>query len=131
MFLLPIIKAKGAQHKDTHDRLNAIKGSMSVTRKVLRFYKPITCLLNLINRLSENEKKPVRMLLCKLLGQISYFFYFLTDHPLYFHKVGFVKYTKDAVDRIDYINNVFWLLGAIFDIFVDTVELQYVQKQIQ
>jgi hypothetical protein len=41
-FIAPIIAAKGAAWTDTKDRLEKVQANMSLTRKVLRFGKPLT-----------------------------------------------------------------------------------------
>ncbi len=51
--------------------------------------------------------------------------YFLTDHPLYFHRIGFIKMDKELVNKLDYWNNVFWLLNALLDIYCDFSDFLY------
>ena len=96
---------------------------MSLTRKVLRFGKPLPLVKAIYDKVKENEKKPVRMLFFRILSDISLMLYFLTDHPLYFNRIGLIKLDKKVLDKIDWINNIFWLLNCIFDIMCDVVEL--------
>lgn len=92
---------------------------MSLTRKVLRFGKPLPLVKGIIDRVAENQKKPVRCFTLRTLSDIFLILYFLTDHPLYFQRIGFVKMDKELVNSIDYWNNIFWLLNAVLDIICD------------
>ncbi len=103
---------------------------MSLTRKVLRFGKPIPLIKTILDRFKEHEKKPVRNIFLRTLSDIFLILYFLTDHPLYFQRIGFVKMEKDLVNNIDWINNVFWLLEALIDIYCDAVDLYYIEQDI-
>lgn len=38
---------------------------------------------------------------------------------------------KSLLNNIDYINNVFWLLEALIDIYVDAVDLYYIDQEIK
>lgn len=104
---------------------------MSLTRKVLRFGKPIPLIKSILDRFKEHEKKPVRNILLKTLSDIFLALYFLTDHPLYFQRIGFVKMEKDLLNNIDWINNVFWLLEAVIDFYCDLVDLYYIDQEIK
>ena len=131
MALLPTLKARGAHFNELSDRLNKLKGSMSATRKVLRFGKEIPLLTNIRNNLAKHEVSPVRMILYKVLNDIALALYFFTDHPLYFNNVGFWKYSPTFIKKCDYINNIFWLLNSIFDIVVTVEEINYQRKQMR
>lgn len=98
---------------------------MSLTRKVLRFGKPIQLVKAIMDRLRDHKNKPVRNLMLRTLSDIFLILYFLTDHPLYFQRIGFIKMDKQMVDFIDWWNNIFWLVEALIDIYCDWVDLQY------
>lgn len=102
-----------------------------MTRKVLRFGKEIPLITGIHARLSAHEKTPQRMVFWRTINDIALTLYFFTDHPLYLHNVGFVKYTKEYVDKMDYINNVFWLLNCIFDILCTLVDVKCLQNEIR
>ena len=104
---------------------------MSLTRKVLRFGKPIPLVKNIIDRTADHQRKPVRNFALRTLSDIFLSLYFLTDHPLYFQRIGFIKMDKALVDKIDYWNNVFWLLNAVLDIIADYFDLMHLLKEIK
>ena len=70
------------------------------------------------------------MIFWRTLSDISLIAYFLTDHPLYFQKIGMVNMNKALVNRIDYWNNITWLINALLDIMCDVVDLFHIQKEI-
>ena len=82
-------------------------------------------------RLKENEKKPQRMVFWRTISDIMLILYFVTDHPLYFQRIGFVKMDKALIDKIDFWNNIFWLLNSLLDMMCDIVDLYAIQKEIQ
>ena len=102
-----------------------------MTRKVLRFGKEIPLITGIRNRLAQHEITPQRMILYRILSDLTLILYFFTDHPLYFNSVGFWKYSPKFIKNCNYINNVFWLLSSIFDIACTVVEINYLQKQIK
>ena len=87
------LSTRGAHFKELIKRLNALKGSCSATRKVLRFGKEIPLIVNIRNRLNLHESTPQRMIEYRTLTDLALVFYFLTDHPLYFHSIGFWKFS--------------------------------------
>ena len=52
MAMLPTLKARGAHFNELVARLSKLKGSMSATRKVLRFGKEIPLITGIRNRLA-------------------------------------------------------------------------------
>eukprot|EP00347_Sterkiella_histriomuscorum_P006108 403354038 len=130
-FIVPHIAAKGPQNNDIKERLEKLGGNMSMTRKVLRFGKPIPLIKTIIDRFAEHQKKPVRMFWLRTINDISLILYFLTDHPMYFQKVGLVKMEKDLVNQIDYINNLTWLVNAVLDVVCDLSDFMHMQNEIK
>ena len=122
---MPIIASKGPQNNDVKDKLERLQGNMSLTRKVLRFGKPIPLVKAIIDRVAEHSRKPVRNFTLRTLSDIFLILYFLTDHPLYFQKIGFIKMDKNLVNQIDYINNITWLVNAVLDIICDISDLMH------
>jgi hypothetical protein len=129
-FIIPFLQAKGAQNQDIVTRLSSLATNMSTTRKVLRFGKPIPLIKGIMDRLHENSKRPVRLWFWRTLSDISLILYFLTDHPLYFQRIGLIKLDKTTINKIDYINNVFWLLNALFDLMCDLIEVYIINQEI-
>lgn len=104
---------------------------MSLTRKVLRFGKPLPLIKTIIDRFHAHEKAPVRNIFLRTIADICLALYFLTDHPLYFQKIGFVKMDKSWVDFIDYWNNIFWLIEAVLDVYCDIQDFIHMTKEQQ
>lgn len=129
-FVIPFLQAGGTKYADLVSRLSPLATNMSTTRKVLRFGKPIPLIKTIMDRLHENSKRPVKLWFWRTISDISLIFYFLTDHPLYFQRIGLIKLDKKTVDRIDYINNVFWLLNAVFDLICDLIEVIEINQEI-
>ena len=66
------------------ERLDKLGSNMSLTRKVLRFGKPLPLLKAIMDRTTDHQKKPVRNFWMRNLDDFFLILYFLTDHPLYF-----------------------------------------------
>ena len=47
--------------------------------------------------------------------------YYVTDHPLFLYKLGFLPMSVAMNDQIDYWNNIFWLANTLSEIFVITI----------
>ena len=131
MGLIPTMQAKGAHYSDLVSRLSKLRVSMSQTRKVLRFGKEIPLITGIRNRLIAHEKTPQRMVFWRTISDIALILYFFTDHPLYFHGIGFWTYEKSFLSNMDYINNVFWLINSVLDIVVTIADLQHLQTTIK
>lgn len=131
MGILPALQAKGAHYNNLVQRLSKLKGSMSQTRKVLRFGKEIPLITGIRNRLALHEQTPQRMILTRTISDIALILYFATDHPLYLHSIGFKTYEKTFVNNLDYINNVFWLMNSVLDIVCTIADMQHLQNQIK
>jgi hypothetical protein len=129
-FIVPIIAARGPKYTDTKERLEKLQANMSLTRNVLRFGKPLPLVQAIINRFKQHEKKPVRNILLRTLSDIFLILYFLSDHPLYFQRIGVIKMDKSWVDFIDYWNNIYWLLEAVIDVYCDLVDVYYIDQEI-
>lgn len=103
---------------------------MSLTRKVLRFGKPLPLIKAIMDRFKQHQKSPVRNIVLRTLSDISLALYFISDHPLYFQRIGFIKMDKATVDFIDYWNNIYWLFECLVDIYCDLVDVHYLDKEI-
>ena len=77
-----------------------------------------------------NQKETQSVMVWRTLNDMALMMYFLTDHPLFFHNVGFYTFHKDTLSSIDYINNVFWLLNAMLDIFVSVADLKAAKEKL-
>ena len=67
----------------------------------------------------------------RTLSDLALILYFFTDHPLYFHSIGFWKFSPSFMSNCGFINNLFWLISSIFDMMVTVVEIAHIQKEIQ
>ena len=45
--------------------------------------------------------------------------------------VGLTQMEKPLVSKIDWWNNVFWLMNSLLDMMCDLVDLYHLQKEIQ
>jgi Peroxisomal biogenesis factor 11 (PEX11) len=126
MFIIPILAAKGEKYNDYKDKLDKLRANMSLTRKVLRFGKPFPLIKAIYDRFKAHEKKPVRNILLRTISDISLALYFVTDHPMFFQRIGFIKLEKPLLDLIDRWNNILWLVECLLDIYCDVVDLYYV-----
>jgi hypothetical protein len=68
------------------------------------------------------------MIFWRTVSDLALILYFFTDHPLYLNGIGFVKYEKNFLSNIDYINNVFWLINSVLDIVVTVADMQHMQN---
>ena len=89
MALLPILKSRGPHFDEFIIRLTKLKSNMSMVRKVLRFGKEIPLITGMRDRIRAHEVSPQRMILFKSLSDFFLILYFFTDHPLFFHNIGF------------------------------------------
>ena len=131
MAIQPMLAAKGAHYHDLLNRLLRLKSSMSAARKVLRFGKEIPLITGIRQRLQAHEKSPQRMVFWRTISDISLMMYFFTDHPLFFDSIGFWKHSKQYLESLDYINNIFWLLNSLFDIVITLVDMSHLQTEIK
>ena len=93
-FLMPTAKQlykPGDQLTKLLAKLLMLKNNMSLTRKVFRFGGEIPTILNIINRFRTHQTTAVKMIFYSTLNDILNILYLLTDHLLYFIKVGFIK----------------------------------------
>jgi hypothetical protein len=57
--MLPTLESEGERYSLFLKRLNRLEASMSVTRKVLRFGKPLPLVKNIIQRLTRLQSQPI------------------------------------------------------------------------
>ena len=71
------------------------------------------------------------MIFFQTLGDFFGFVYLLMDHPLFFVKVGFAKWSKDKTNKWDWYTDLMWFLQVICEMLCHIVAIQDMQKQIQ
>ena len=86
---------------------------------------------NILDRFKAHEKSPVRNILLRTISDVFLLLYFVSDHPLYFQRIGFIKMEKSTLDMIDWWNNIYWLVEALIDIYCDCVDLYHVDNEIK
>ena len=111
-------------------RLEKLQGHMALTRKVLRMGPPITFIKNILDRLKSHEIKPIRNILLRSLTDVFLLLYFVSDHPLFFHKIGVINLVKPTADKIEYWSNLFWCLNALIEIYCDVIDLYHLNIEI-
>mmetsp|Transcript_18773 Transcript_18773/g.34034 ORF Transcript_18773/g.34034 Transcript_18773/m.34034 type:complete len:223 (-) Transcript_18773:31-699(-) len=113
---------KGGSLAELADRAQKVSAALAMTRKVLRFGLPIGITLNLLKRGWRD--------LFRSAADLSLLLYFLSDHLLYFYKVGAVKAPSYA-GKVDLWNNIFWIFDNVFTIIADCLDIHRVQTSIQ
>ena len=63
----------------------------------------------------------------RTLSDISLFFFFLSDHPLFLYKLGYLPMSLESLDNIDFWNNIFWLGNTVLEIIIETIELALIR----
>ena len=104
---------------------------MSLTRKVLRFGAYIPLIQGIGNRLNSVNSKNKNMVFWRTVSDLSLVIYFLSDHPLYFQRIGVTQFSKEFMQKLDFWNNIFWLGNTVLDILCDLVDLYQIQKEMQ
>ena len=95
---------------------------MSFIRMAMRFEKPYPLIKDIIRLHSTPFLfDPVNLL--KSIGHVFLILYFITDHPMFFHRLGYLTYSAKFADDLDYVNNVFWLLNTLMVMLVDAIEI--------
>eukprot|EP00347_Sterkiella_histriomuscorum_P001499 403371800 len=130
-FIIPILTTQGVRFQELIEKLQKLKNSMSITRKVLRFGMPLTYAHDIISRFKTHERKGVKMIFWRTLQDISKSLYYILDHPIYANKLGLIQLNKSRSEDLRYHSNRFWLISSIIDIMCDVVDLYQIQKDIQ
>jgi hypothetical protein len=112
----------GFKGTELAERAQKLSGALAMTRKVLRFGLPIGITLNLIRRGWGDVVRSA--------ADLSLLLYFLTDHLLYFYKVGVVK-SPSWAGKVDLWNNLFWIADNCFTIIADCLDIHRVQSSLQ
>ena len=97
-----------------------VRSNMNFLRMAMRFGKPQN-LINAINRRHKVLNKNDILSVLKSLSDAALILFFITDHPLFFYKLGYLPMSLQMNDQIDYWNNVFWLVNTIAEIFLEAV----------
>ena len=110
-----LIETSGQAHNEQMEtlirKMGIIKGSMGMTRKVMRFGAQIPMLVNIIRRLRSHKQNPVKMLFAQTMADVFGMLYFLFDHPLYFTNTGFIKsWSEEDKKRCGWWSEFWWLL---------------------
>ena len=53
------------------------------------------------------------MALLQSLSEAVLILYYVTDHPLFLYKLGYLPMSLQMNDQIDYWNNIFWLVNTL------------------
>lgn len=57
--------------------------------------------------------------------------YCIADHPIYLKRIGAWDIRNKLILQIDHYRNILRLLGRVIEIFIDIVDLYYLQKEIK
>lgn len=115
-----------------HSKIAIIRGSMGMTRKIMRFGLEIPIIIGIIKRIKQHNKSPQKMIFIQTLADIFGALYFIFDHPLYFTKTGFLRgWSKELQDRIGWWSEVWWLLQTILEIACHVVAINDMEKEME
>jgi len=140
-FLKPLLVHLSQKHNQEGllkiaDRIENIGGSMGMTRKVLRFGRPIGIIRNifvLLKALRNKDKTEgasgVFYTYFKTLAEASLALFFLFDHVLYLSRLKVVE-NQNLVQRCDYLSNFFWLCECIATIISDCTSIHVLQGKL-
>lgn len=103
---------------------------MSLSRKIFRFGSVLTILQNIYNRIQQHAIKPVKLVLLATLADIFGMLYLLMDHPLFFAKVGLLKWKPTEISTWDYWTDFMWFIEVVLQIPLHLVSLADLQKNI-
>ena len=125
MFLSPVLKDLGLV--EVAAQLDIIRFAMSSARMAMRFEKPYPLLKRIIIRHSSDQ--PVHfqdhdpLAALRTLSDLTLFFFYLSDHPLFFYKLGYLPMSLGSLQGLDYWNNIFWLGNSVQEIAIGLIEV--------
>ena len=125
MFLSPVLKDLGLV--EVAGQLDIIRSSMSFVRMAMRFEKPYPLLKRISLRHSSDQ--PVHfqdhdpLAALRTLSDLSLFFFYVSDHPLFLYKLGYLPMSLGTLQGLDYWNNIFWLGNTVLEIVIDLLEV--------
>jgi len=140
-FLKPLLIHLSQKHNQEAllkiaDKIEAIGGSMGMTRKVLRFGRPIGIIKNifvLLRTLRRKDKSDgastIFYTYFKTLAEACLALFFLFDHVLYLSKLKVVE-NQNLVQRCDYLSNFFWLCECASTIISDCTSIHVLQGKL-
>jgi len=136
-FLLSLAKDKNQEFlAKLAEHVDAIGGNMGMTRKVLRWGRPIGIIRNVFLMLKGLSKKDgktdaqgLTFTYFKTLADISLALFFLFDHVLYLGRLKIVK-NQNILQRCDYLSNFFWLCECIATIVSDCMQIHVLQNKL-
>ncbi|KAL4459997.1 hypothetical protein ABPG74_003523 [Tetrahymena malaccensis] len=133
--------AKGTITKEQFDeltsRIERLSGNMSLTRKVLRFGRPIGLsftLIDLIKQLKTSLINPKSItdikqspfyISMKIGSTISLILFFLLDHILYFGRVDLMKKNPELTKFADFYSSFWWFLDCLFGLTSNVLEIKH------
>ena len=125
MFLSPVLKDIGMV--EVAGQLDIIRSSMSFVRMAMRFEKPYPLLKRIAFRHSSDQ--PVHfqdhdpLAALRTISDLSLFFFYVSDHPLFLNKLGYLPMSLGTLQGIDYLNNIFWLGNTVLEIAIELLEV--------
>ena len=99
MFIVPVLQAAG--YMDLAAGCAIVRSNMSFLRMAMRFGKP----QNVINNINRRHKVLNRNDIFSILKSLSdavLILYFVTDHPLFLYKLGYLPMSLAMNDQVDY-----------------------------
>ncbi|CAG8549711.1 3173_t:CDS:2 [Funneliformis mosseae] len=109
-FLAWYLKRQGYD-KESIQRFSNLKSTIGLTRKIMRFGKPIEHLQHATKALNEVEEFAKFTTIGRQLGYAIYLFW---DTFVWVHNAGVYKFQQ--IKRINENANRFWLIGLVFSV---------------
>ena len=132
-FLIPTLKSdsNSVKMKQILQKIDLLKSSMSMTRKVLRFGVEIPILINIIKRIKQHQKTSVKMIFIQTLSDFFGAMNYVFDHPLYFRKVGILTTWSDEKYSLwSWYSDMCWFMQIICEFMLHIVSLKDMQVEL-
>ncbi|TNV75711.1 hypothetical protein FGO68_gene16851 [Halteria grandinella] len=126
-FLLMLIPLLSQYSGIVIPQLEIVRSHMSFLRMAMRFEKPYPMMRGIARRHNSIHRyEPLAIL--RSIGDAFLVLYFLTDHPMFFHRLGYLTYSAKFADDLDLVNNLFWLANCVIEMIVDSLEIVFMQQ---
>ena len=127
VLIMPTLRKEGERYRVLTKKLDNLHDNMVITRKVLRFGRPLTLLKDIIDR----SKSSTKVVFWRAVSDLMLITYCLIDHPVYLKRLGVIRFRAKLEEKFEFYKNALRLSSRVIDIFVNIVDLYYIQKDIK
>lgn len=100
-------------------------------RNVFRIGLELPVLNDMRKQLGKHQKSSVRNIFMKTLDNIFLSIYYMTDHPMWLHSIGVLKFKDKTFERLDFVNNFACMISVIFDVIVTLTEMKRLSNRLK